>query len=284
MRHDKSARQTAFTLVELLVVIGVIALLIAVLLPALNKARESGKRIRCLSNMRQCYIEMRFYANAYNDRAPIGYFWSQKSNVYMTWDTFSTYYAGQPNGWFCGLGYLYYANMVKTPKLWFCPSETDLVYTYNYSNSDANATWNLWPPGNYPSASYSNKSSRMSYGTRPMLNWPTAGSYSPTNKPTMPRVPRFKSLNGKTILAERLSQSAINRRHKGGVNVVMGDGSGKFVPTGIFEVNLRTADAFIAANSQAQANYYLLNDPKGTPAHSTTSLPYGGVWVDLDRY
>src|SRR5688572_11458569 len=58
-----STASRAFTLVELLVVIGIIAVLISFLMPALSKARQSVKKVNCASNMRQTYLGLYLYAN-----------------------------------------------------------------------------------------------------------------------------------------------------------------------------------------------------------------------------
>lgn len=63
-------RRPGFTLVELLVVIGIIALLIAILLPALRKAKEAAARTQCLSNHRQLVMAAHMYAGENKDFLP----------------------------------------------------------------------------------------------------------------------------------------------------------------------------------------------------------------------
>lgn len=81
-------KRRAFTLVELLVVIGIIAVLIGLLLPALGVARESAKTVACLSNLRQLATAVQIYCDRYKGSYPIAYYDDAGSPLHTSysWD------------------------------------------------------------------------------------------------------------------------------------------------------------------------------------------------------
>jgi prepilin-type N-terminal cleavage/methylation domain-containing protein/prepilin-type processing-associated H-X9-DG protein len=120
-------RFNLFTLIELLVVIAIIAILAAMLLPALEKARDKGRAIRCTANLKQFGIAVTLYLDDYSDRFFMSSFTYNGSPArwYDTSGTFSDFFGGR---YLKGKNYFKQDGCVAD-----CPkNSTGFYYIYGY--------------------------------------------------------------------------------------------------------------------------------------------------------
>ncbi|MGA2800880.1 MAG: prepilin-type N-terminal cleavage/methylation domain-containing protein [Verrucomicrobiota bacterium] len=85
---QRASRNSGFTLIELLVVMAVIAVLSAMLLPALSSSKAAAKRIQCLNNLRQMDIAAQIYVGDYDSSYPVAYWYATENgvNISYAWD------------------------------------------------------------------------------------------------------------------------------------------------------------------------------------------------------
>jgi prepilin-type N-terminal cleavage/methylation domain-containing protein/prepilin-type processing-associated H-X9-DG protein len=142
-----SARKThirGFTLVELLVVIGIIALLISILLPVLNKARAAAQKAKCMSNQKQIAYAWRMYVEEHKG-------WIPNSDTHVPGSGQYAWPITPGDGTFDGIvvdgsepsaikaGSFYKLKYLTDIKVWKCPSENIYNYCRNYGiNSHLN--------------------------------------------------------------------------------------------------------------------------------------------------
>jgi len=242
----RELRRPGFTLVELLVVTGIVAVLIAILLPALGKAREAANRTACLSNLRHIHQAFHLYSLASRDQVPVGYRTASKQFNSMIYSTTA-------GGKWVLFGLLYDGGFLRDCRALYCPSEKNPKFEFDTPDNPLPAR------GVAPTANI-----QAGYGARPDTQLPDDLANPPATNPpfVMPRLIRFHS---HAILADlTAARTRVITRHRTGINVLYGDGSAHWV-------DLKRVD-------QSPA---LWPEPTNPPA-PTYNVTLTAIWTALD--
>ena len=162
-RRSQTVRQ-GFTLIELLVVIAIIAILAAMLLPALSKAKERALRVNCASNLRQIGIGLFSYASDESDKLPPNRVNATSGSVWYPYEV------GRKSGtsWSSGphnLGSLWITKNIPDGKVFYCPSSRRFPGNFRYDTYAQNDNWPFGQPTSDPA--YNNGIIRAGYSYFP---------------------------------------------------------------------------------------------------------------------
>jgi len=214
----------SFTLIELLVVIAIIAILAAMLLPALTQAKETGKRAVCLSNLRQIHLGFSCYVNDYTQCVPSTPNWKISGNGWA-WPHSCTSNVGGANHSRSGWRILVHDTGYVKSNIVYCPSMQHKQigtafpgghfthYDYRYNTYDTCA-YGSFPPS--PVVYPRNVFSRKNWSWRPLF--------------LDSRVQRI--LHGKILKTNCKTPGYTwwqKWAHYDGGNMVMHDGSARFI-------------------------------------------------------